>query len=245
MVLSSVMVLSSACWAQQPQPARPCQDAAGKPVACEDAKPKTGTPQSPKDVKQAFPFPEDESRKAAEGKDTDAPQADAPSARKPATTPADVKKSFPFPGEDAPTPGDAPSSSSSAPAGESSSNPNNSNASPEDEDAGPATPTGIKLKDMGSRGEITKKLTPEQRFDEDLKVADFYRKDGNFEGAYGRYLDALEQFSDDPEAHLGAGDMARKLGKKDEAKQHYEAVLKADAEPKDKKAAQKALAELK
>lgn len=241
LVLSSVMVCGGVLLAQQP--AKPCQDAAGKPVACEDAKPKTDTPQTSKDVKQAFPFPEEESRKAAEGKDVDAPQADAPTAQKP-VAPADAKKSFPFPGEDAPEAKENAPSSSNAPPGESSSRDPNAKDS-EDEDAGPATPTGVKLKDLGSRGDITKKQTPEQRFDEDLRVADFYRKDGNLQGAYARYLDALEQFADDPDAHLGAGDMALKLGKKDEAKAHYQAVLKADAEPKVKKAAQQALKGIK
>ncbi|MGO4212496.1 tetratricopeptide repeat protein, partial [Terriglobus sp. YAF25] len=232
-------------------------------------KAKTDDQQTPKQVKQAFPFPEEESRKAAEGKDTpqepkpeadaaegkDAPrrptsEADAPSAQKP-ITPADAKKSFPFPGEDPPPANDpVGNSSSSSSSGSSSSSPNGGKPSDEskaaeDEDAGPATPTGVKLKDLGSRGEITKKQTPEQRFDEDLKVADFYRKDGNIQGAYSRYIDALDQFADDPDAHLGAAEMALKLGKKDEARQHFEAVLKADAEPKTKKAAEKALASLK
>ncbi|NUQ29442.1 MAG: tetratricopeptide repeat protein [Acidobacteriaceae bacterium] len=269
LVLSSVVMLSGLCWSQQQQPAKPCQDAAGKTVACDDPKAKKDDPQTPQQVKQAFPFPEDESRKAAEGKDTPqepkpeadaaegkntprAPksEADAPSAQKP-VTPADAKKSFPFPGEDAPPANDpAGNSSSSSSSGSSSSSPNGDKPSDEskaaeDEDAGPATPTGVKLKDLGSRGEITKKQTPEQRFDEDLRVADFYRKDGNIQGAYNRYIDALDQFADDPDAHLGAAEMALKLGKKDEARQHFEAVLKADAEPKTKKAAEKALASLK
>ncbi|MBW8747654.1 MAG: tetratricopeptide repeat protein [Acidobacteria bacterium] len=265
LVLSSVMMLSGLCWSQQQQPTKPCQDAAGKSVACDDPKAKKDDPQTPQQVKQAFPFPEDESRKAAEGKDTpqepkpdaaegkDTPrapksEADAPSAQKP-VTPTDAKKSFPFPGEDAPSANDpAGSSSSSSSSGSSSPNgdkPSDESKAAEDEDAGPATPTGVKLKDLGSRGEITKKQTPEQRFDEDLKVADFYRKDGNIQGAYNRYIDALDQFADDPDAHLGAAEMALKLGKKDEARQHLEAVLKADAEPKTKKAAQKALASLK
>lgn len=251
LVLSSVVMLSGLCWSQQQQPAKPCQDAAGKTVACDDPKAKAADSQTPQQVKQAFPFPEEESRKAAEGKDTPQepkPEADAPSAQKP-ITPADAKKSFPFPGEDAPPANDPAGSSSSSSSGSSSSSngdkPSDESKTAEDEDAGPATPTGVKLKDLGSRGEITKKQTPEQRFDEDLKVADFYRKDGNIQGAYSRYMDALDQFADDPDAHFGAAEMALKLGKKDEARQHFQAVLKADAEPKTKKAAEKALASLK
>ena len=86
--------------------------------------------------------------------------------------------------------------------------------------------------------------TPESRASNDLTVADFYWKDGNFLGAYNRAKDAVEYQPDDPNTHFALAEAARKLGKADEARQQYAQVLKLDPIPKQLKASQRALAEL-
>jgi Tfp pilus assembly protein PilF len=86
--------------------------------------------------------------------------------------------------------------------------------------------------------------TPESRAAEDLTVADFYQNDGNFKGAYERAKDAVQNQPNDPYTHFALAEAARKLGKVDEAKAEYAAVLKLDPIPKQEKASQRALAEL-
>jgi len=86
--------------------------------------------------------------------------------------------------------------------------------------------------------------TPTQRFDEDLQVAGFYQKDGNFMGAYLRAKDAVSISGDNPDARLALADAARKLGKLDEAEQNYKKCLALDPVPKTKKAAEAALKEM-
>jgi hypothetical protein len=149
-----------------------------------------------------------------------------------------------FPGEPAPAKDDGFSSSSS-------SSSSGSADAPPDDDSGP-------LADKGSSGDTTanvkiskrKKLpkvspeTPESRASEDLTVADFYQNDGNFKGAYERAKDAVQYQPNDPYGHFALAEAARKLGKLDEAKTEYQAVLKLDPIPKQEKESKRALAEM-
>ena len=86
--------------------------------------------------------------------------------------------------------------------------------------------------------------TTDQREAEDLRVAAFYRDDGNFRGAYERATDAVALVADDADAHLALAEAARRLGKLDEAETHYKKCLELDPVPKTKKAAEKALKEM-
>jgi hypothetical protein len=150
----------------------------------------------------------------------------------------------PFPGEPAAPKDDGFSSSSSS---SSSGSPDD----PSDDGAGP-------LADKGSSGDTTSKVpisrrkklpkvdpeTPESRAANDLTVADFYQNDGNYKGAYDRAKDAVQYQPDDPYAHFALAQAARKLGKLDEAKSEYAAVLKLDPIPKQEKETKRALAEM-
>jgi Tfp pilus assembly protein PilF len=86
--------------------------------------------------------------------------------------------------------------------------------------------------------------TPDEREQEDLKVAAFYQNDGDFRGAYERAMDAVSIAGDDAEAQLALAEAARRLGKLDEAETHYKKCLTLDPVPKVKKAAEKALKEM-
>jgi tetratricopeptide (TPR) repeat protein len=86
--------------------------------------------------------------------------------------------------------------------------------------------------------------TGDAREAEDLRVASFYRDDGNFRGEYLRAKDAVSLDGDDPEAHFMLAESARKLGKLDEALVHYKKCLTLDPVPKTKKAAENAVKEM-
>ena len=97
----------------------------------------------------------------------------------------------------------------------------------------------LELEDAGSAGRVDT-----ARADKDEQVADFYIKDGNYAGAYLRYKDAVTFDPDDPDAHFGLAEMARKKGKTAEAIAEYSATLKMDPKGKHAKESRKALAEL-
>ena len=78
-----------------------------------------------------------------------------------------------------------------------------------------------------------------------MKVARFYRDKGDFNAAYLRSKDAVKTIPDDPEAHLLLAQMAQRLNKKDEAVTEFNAALKFDPNDDQKRAATKALRELK
>jgi len=102
------------------------------------------------------------------------------------------------------------------------------------------------LTDLGSSGKTSERRAKleETRFDDDLKVGEFYRSSGNFKGAYMRYKDAVEHKPEDPDAQFYLAEMALKLQKPDEAKTHYEACLKIDSEGEHAKEARHSLAQL-
>ncbi len=86
--------------------------------------------------------------------------------------------------------------------------------------------------------------SPDEREAEDLQVAGFYQNDGNFRGAYDRAKDAVGIADDDPDAHLALAQAARKLGKLDEAEQHFRRCLALDPVPKTRREAERALKEM-
>ena len=59
-----------------------------------------------------------------------------------------------------------------------------------------------------------------------------------------RGKDAVSLDDTDPEAHLALAEAARRLGKLDEAQQHYKRCLELDPLPKDKKVAEQALKQM-
>jgi len=169
---------------------------------------------------QLFPFPEDDSKTKEIPELHPAPAPNVPS---------DARKQFPFPSSGSqPADGGYSSSSDTAP----------TNPAP---GSNPDVPVRHKLElnDVGSSGRIDT-----ARAEEDQRVADFYAKDGNYAGAYLRYKDAVAFSPDDPNAHFGLAEMARKQGKKPEAIEQYNAYLKVDPQGKHTKEVRKALAEL-
>jgi hypothetical protein len=186
-----------------------------------------------------------------------------------APTNAPAAKRFPFPGEDdsakggtnasttggdtkpAPPDGlkDAGSSgSSSSSSGDDSSS--SSSSSSDDSAAGPLGDDDPAARAAAARHAEKKRLagapkqTPDERETEDLKVAGFYQDDGDYKGAYDRAKDAVSLADDDADAHLALAEAARRLGKLDEAEQHYKKCLTLDPVPKTKRAAEKALKEM-
>jgi Tfp pilus assembly protein PilF len=103
---------------------------------------------------------------------------------------------------------------------------------------------GVKARRARQRLPKVKTQTPTEREEEDLQVAGFYQNDGDYRGAYLRGKDAVSVAADDPNAHFVLAEAARKLGKLDEAMEHYKTCLKLDPIPKEKKVAEKALKEM-
>jgi len=89
--------------------------------------------------------------------------------------------------------------------------------------------------------EQTRERNEENRVPDDLKVAKFYTNDGNYAGAYLRYKDAVEHDPEEGEAHFGWAESAEKLGKLDEARQHYAEYLRLEPDGDHARAAQRAL----
>lgn len=214
---------------------------------------------------KSFPFPGDSSAPPANGKAAPAGQQGSSSAGSSAagTPAAPAASRFPFPGEDssgAPAggqpgaPGSGPlkdsgsSGSSSSSSGGSSSGPpdREPTAGPlgDDADTDPAAKAAEARRAARAKKGIDFHQTTDQREAEDLRVAAFYRDDGNFKGMYERATDAVSLAEDDAEAHLALAEAARRLGKLDEAETHYKKCLELDPVPKTKKAAEKALKEM-
>jgi Tfp pilus assembly protein PilF len=86
--------------------------------------------------------------------------------------------------------------------------------------------------------------TDDERVDEDLRVARFYMRDDNLQGAYLRAKDAVKVQPDYSAAHFALAEIAQKMKKKDEAATEFQTYLKLDPEGEKAKDAQKALADL-
>jgi len=241
------MTLGVGAWGQaapqdkKPDPPPPCLNATAQ--NCVPAKPAPA-----KSAADQNPFPGENSTVPTRPPDWGPAQILPPDPNAPPPAPAQAQKpgeAQPFPGEPAAPKDDGFSSSSS------SSSSSGSPDGPPDDDSGP-------LADKGSSGDTTAKVpisrrkklpkvdpeTPESRAANDLTVAEFYQNDGNFKGAYDRAKDAVQYQPDDPYAHFALAEAARKLGKLDEAKSEYAAVLKLDPIPKQEKETKRALAEM-
>jgi len=177
-----------------------------------------------------FAFPESDSKTKSLGEEEPAaPDAPAPAAPTPAA-PAPAADSHPYPGDAVPA---APDDSGYSSSSDSAAGNPAAGTLPTD------TRQKLQLNDAGSTGHIDI-----ARAENDDNVADFYIKDGNYKGAYLRYKDAVTYDPDNADGHFRLAEMARKLGKTDEAVSEYNAALKLDPQGSDVKAARKALAGL-
>jgi len=196
---------------------------AAGPLMAQTTAPATSAPPP----KEYIPFPEDDS------KTNEIPEAHTPAPATPAAAP-----DAPAPSSDAPAPGTA------APATPDSGGYSSSGDGAAGDPAAGTLPDAsarkkLELHDVGSAGHIDT-----ARADNDEQVADFYEKNGNYEGAYLRYKDAVTFNPDDPDAHYLMAEMAQKTGKKSDAIAQYTAGLKMDPKNKRAKEARKALTEL-
>ena len=267
------MTLGVGAWGQasaqdKKTDAPPCV-ASAKDATAQNCAPAKAAPA--KSASEENPFPGEDSAVPTRPPDWGPDRAVPPDPNAPPAAPSQAQKPGqpqPFPGEaDAPAqaqkPGDpqrfptepAAAKDDSSSSSSSSSSWSGSGDGPPD---GSADDPGPPLADKGSSGDKTsrvpilrrKKLakaapeTPESRAAEDLTVAEFYQNDGNYKGAYERAKDAVQYQPDDPYGHFALAEAARKLGKFDEAKTEYEAVLKLDPIPKQMKESKRALAEM-
>jgi Tfp pilus assembly protein PilF len=121
---------------------------------------------------------------------------------------------------------------------------------PESGSAGPLGDDDSAAREASARKADRRKLpgvarqSPDEREQEDLKVASFYMDDKNYRGAYLRAADAVDAAANDADAHFALAEAARRLGKLDEAMMHYKKCLTLDPVPKVKKSAEKALKEM-
>lgn len=88
---------------------------------------------------------------------------------------------------------------------------------------------------------VQKLQTPDERVDEDIRVAKFYLNLDNFKAAYMRSKDAVQTEPDYAETHYSLAIAAQKLKKLDEAKAEYNTYLKLAPDGDNAKAARKAL----
>jgi hypothetical protein len=246
--LAMVVLLAAgaAAWGQAlpaAPSAAPCADTT-KPAGNCSTTPDAPAPASapPKSTAQQFPFPGSPAQPANAAPDAPSDAPSAPSDRKAPKTPLPA-----FPGEPGAN-GDSPSSSSSSSSSSGSSGAADDPANAPDDPGtlGDAGSSGDTIKPGHSRRRRLPKTevqTPEARAAEDLSVAAFYSNDGNYAAAYLRAKDAV-QYQPDAYSHFALAEAAFKLGKRDEAKEHYNEVLKLDPIPKQLKASEKALAEL-
>jgi tetratricopeptide (TPR) repeat protein len=134
----------------------------------------------------------------------------------------------------------------------SSSSSSSSSGTDEDDDVAPTTASPdapVKesaLKDLGSKGSLSaaRAKLEATRFQDDMKVGKFYMQDGNPQGAYLRYKDAVDHVPDDPDARFALAQAADKLNKRDEAIANYQQALDIDPGGDHDKASRAALKRL-
>ncbi len=127
-----------------------------------------------------------------------------------------------------------------------------SSKSSDDDDVAPTTAApnapvkASALKDFGSHGDtsVARAKLEQTRIQDDLKVGAFYMKDGNPQGAYLRFKDAVDHAPDDPDARYNLAEAASKLNKREEAILNYRECLKLDPAGDHDKASRKALQRL-
>jgi tetratricopeptide (TPR) repeat protein len=84
----------------------------------------------------------------------------------------------------------------------------------------------------------------EKQASEDIEVGYYYLGEKNYTAAASRLTEALKIKPDSPAALIGLAQAQQKLGKRDEARQNYEAYLKLKPDGPDAEKVKKALARL-
>jgi tetratricopeptide (TPR) repeat protein len=79
----------------------------------------------------------------------------------------------------------------------------------------------------------------------DIEVGYYYLRDRNYLAAESRLKEAVEIKPDSPQALIGLAQAQQKLGKRNDARQNYEAYLKLNPDGPDSEKVKKALAQLK
>ena len=162
------------------------------------------------------PFPESVSRAAAGKPSPDAP-ADAPSPQPDSKAGHSTADTNPFP-EDL-------SRKAARAAGDASSS--------------PALPPGVSSSQSSGAESDAPAIKDPARAKKDAQIGGFYLEQGNSQGAYLRYQDAMKYDPTNIEAIFGAAEAARKLGKNSEAARDYELYLSINPNgPKAKKGPQ-------
>lgn len=182
------------------------------------------------------------------GNDADVPTGpDAPAPQKPGQLPdmpSDGKEPDPpgsgEPSHQKPSPSDAGGFSSSR----DGTNADDAPAATTQDDDTPIK--AAPLKNLGARpsSEAIHAKLDATRIQDDMKVAKFYENDGNWMGAYLRYKDVVERDATEEDAHWGWAQMAEKLNKPDEAREHYAEYLKLDPDGEYAREAHRALQKL-
>ena len=197
-----------------------------------------------------FAFPLEDSR---HGADAEGAQPAAPAAPAPATQKGRLPD---MPTEPVPDPPASSQEPMRLPPGSSSSGDfpasSSSSRSTEDDDVAPTTASpdspvkASALKDLGSKGDMSAARARLEitRVEDDLKVGRFYMKDGNAQGAYLRFKDAVGRAPDDPEVRFNLAEAAAALNKREEAVAGYQETLRLDPGGDHDKAARKALGKL-
>ncbi|AFL88388.1 hypothetical protein Terro_2480 [Terriglobus roseus DSM 18391] len=258
--MAACVLLAVACGsAQTSKPAKKCKAGSKDPacVATDSAAPAGSSSSSDTQDKPpaaAFPFPTDDSK---HGANVDGEPSGPPAkAANPNGLPAMPTEPVPDPPASSERPMKLPPDGYSSSGSSSSSGGDDgaSSSSKADDDADVAPTTAApnapvkasKLKDLGSRGDMSAaRLKLEAtRVADDLKIAKFYMNDGNTQGAYLRYKDAVDHAPDDPEARFGLAQAASKLKKTDEAVLNYREYLKLDEEGDHDRDVRQALAKL-
>ena len=85
----------------------------------------------------------------------------------------------------------------------------------------------------------------EQQAVKDIEVGYYYLREKNYLAAESRLKEAVEIRPDSPEALIGLAQAQQKLGKRNDARQNYEAYLKLNPNGPDAEKVKNALAQLK
>lgn len=197
-------------------------------------------PSQHKSAAQENPFPSDVSDRAAQQKDQPS-QSSSPDAPAPPQKPKSAAEENPFP-EDV-SKGAAAAKDSAASGDASSSSSSNSNPD------GDVPPGGDIPKDTGRRklGKPSDRdiesgsLAGEGRAKEDVRVGRYYLGNGNYKGAYGRFVEAARLDPVNIEAIYGLAASAAGLHHTDEALTNYKLYLEIAPDGSDAKSARKAI----
>ena len=237
---------SDATCKSQPKTAGcPSKDSAAPAAPADSSTPAKALPQQ-------FPFPTEDSRRGGETQGSGTVKGSANGLPEMPTTdvpdpPAASEKPMHLPPSGYSTSGGDDDSSTGG-SGSSGS----SSRSGDDDDVAPTTAApnapvkATKLKDLGSHADMSgvRAKLEETRVTDDLKIGRFYLQEGNTQGAYLRFKDAVERAPDDPDARFALAEAANRMNKRDEAVVNYQECLKLDPAGDHDKASRKALQKL-